>query len=1226
MKAGGTPVLDSRDASLVLRELLARRPAYVPELIPAEDQPSWALLQIFSRYMETVIDRLNQAPDKNLLAFLDMLGVSLIPARAARAPVVFLPLPTGVDGRIPAGTRVGAEVPGRNDPVMFETERSIAMAAAQLVEVVTLWPARDEYANHTAASAGGRAFTLLEPRRAVPHEIFIAHDTVLAFAGVATVEIEFELSTPGSAPLEIAWEHWDGQAWRPFKPFNVTDGSASEDGTAGLTRSGVVKLRAECGASQKTKVNGIEAHWVRGRLEQPLPPDPARVLPEVDRIRVRSAIERSSISPGIGLLPDRAFADGESIDLSTTFFPLGRTPDRESAFYFTNEEVFNKPEALVSLFLNRVKTPEEEADDRLAEYEPTVAKALEATSDIRDRLLDAAQKMVVSIQHAAKSLFEIAENDSDLSELEDSVVLLEEAADADPVQLADLIEVAGPVVTAMGEVSFKIKPVPGLGNRFVTRRSTIETTQDEVGEAAHVARESVSSAQAALQVLNSLSPVEAAAAGGEGPPELSPARLMWEYWNGHRWTRLIEPGENDPGNFSTSGRVEFRVPGDLQPSAINGVTARWLRVRLASGSYNRLRLVSWFDSQSDNVNFFPIIEPRPPALENFFLSYSYRSPWEQPAHFLSYNDFQFALHSRDARMPGRFFPPFRPVSDTTPALYLGFDRPLPNDLVSLFLDIEESGTPTPPLVWEAWDGFVWQALQAEDETASLRYPGIVSFIAPDVAPRPELTLTEASGAQLKLASALEAALFEPGDLLFIRANDGSELAAVHEARDNTLFLETPLSETYTSATVALAALPRFGHARDWVRARLKQGGAPAEIRMNGVHLNAAVAVQLQTIQNEVLGSGTGQPGQAFFLTQIPVLPGERIEVRELEGPRAEVELPILQERLPEQGLTEEDIRTVNDPRSGRIVEVWVRWNSRPHLFFSGPEDRHYVIERSRGRVIFGNGRNGRMPTIATNSIQVRRYRAGGGLPGNVPAGAITQVLEAAPFAQGVINPRAADGGAEAESPAAVKPRGPQTLRHRGRGLAARDYETLAHEASAGVAAVRVLPATAPNGRPAPGWITVIIVPKSQEPRPQPSFELRKQVHLFLAARMPATMPPERIGIIGPTYLPIGVAARITPRQTGEAGTVEQRVRTALLLFLHPLTGGPEGRGWPFGRNVYLSDVAAVVEAVDGVDYAQELNLLLNDTLCGEHVDVPLDRIVVAGVIRIEMKGNEEGGG
>ena len=47
------------------------------------------------------------------------------------------------------------------------------------------------------------------------------------------------------------------------------------------------------------------------------------------------------------------------------------------------------------------------------------------------------------------------------------------------------------------------------------------------------------------------------------------------------------------------------------------------------------------------------------------------------------------------------------------------------------------------------------------------------------------------------------------------------------------------------------------------------------------------------------------------------------------------------------------------------------------------------------------------------------------------------------------------------------------------------------------------------------------------------------MHDFLAARAPATLMPARIGVVGPTYLPIGVSAIVVPRNPGDAGLVER---------------------------------------------------------------------------------------
>src|SRR4051812_13790615 len=62
--------------------------------------------------------------------------------------------------------------------------------------------------------------------------------------------------------LEIAWEYWDGQAWRGFAvldPGCEVQAKDPNDATNGLTVSGVIKLKADCAKSDKTAVNGAMA-------------------------------------------------------------------------------------------------------------------------------------------------------------------------------------------------------------------------------------------------------------------------------------------------------------------------------------------------------------------------------------------------------------------------------------------------------------------------------------------------------------------------------------------------------------------------------------------------------------------------------------------------------------------------------------------------------------------------------------------------------------------------------------------------------------------------------------------------------------------------------------------------------------------------------------------------------------------------------------------------------
>jgi predicted phage baseplate assembly protein len=398
-----------------------------------------------------------------------------------------------------------------------------------------------------------------------------------------------------------------------------------------------------------------------------------------------------------------------------------------------------------------------------------------------------------------------------------------------------------------------------------------------------------------------------------------------------------------------------------------------------------------------------------------------------------------------------------------------------------------------------------------------------------------------------------------------------------------------------------------------------------------------MASQRRTLRDVAAGASRGTPDQVFTIPQIPILPGESLEVRELNGPRANVEwrilagelfsdprvIPALEEELRREGPQTDVVRgplRLRRDRKKQVTEAWVHWESRPFLEFSRPEDRHYALDRALGRLFFGDGVNGKVPPQGA-AILVRIMQSGGGARGNVAANTITQLLGVVPGVQAVFNPVRAEGGADGETADAIVTRGPATTSHRGRAVSAADYETLAREASPGVAYVRAIPNRNPAGRPLPGWLTLLIIPESEDARPYPSFGLRTLVRKFLESRAAADLAG-RIHVTGPEYLPLDIDATIAPRLMSEAGIVEKAVRGALQRFLHPLRGGPSGAGWELGRDVYLSDIAAVLERVEGLDYVSELTMLLAGVPQGERVRVADDRIVVAGDIRLRVRAAE----
>jgi uncharacterized phage protein gp47/JayE len=560
--------------------------------------------------------------------------------------------------------------------------------------------------------------------------------------------------------------------------------------------------------------------------------------------------------------------------------------------------------------------------------------------------------------------------------------------------------------------------------------------------------------------------------------------------------------------------------------------------------------------------------PQPPTVGAFRFGYSWVQGPAPLEKVFTYNDFQYEDQTENARWPGNKFSLYQNINEVTPSLYLGFSQALPSDNLGMYFDVLEQagGAIGPGMTWEYWNGAGWQNLVARDETQNLQLRGMVTL----------------------------------------------------------------LSESDSKA------LPRFGQPLFWFRARLKEDAPPNQSTINSIFPNAVWAAQLRTFSNLPLGASDGSPNQMFQFRQVPVLPGELIEVQELSGPRANTEWRIVALNIASDNPTIiselEKMLAAEGPQtdivSGRlhlkrdrkkiVTEVWVQWEEKQNFFDSESGDRHFVLDHATGRLFFGNGNQGKVPPSGA-AIQASLFRSGGGLAGNVAAGAITQLLAAVSGVQAVTNPRAAEGGADGETLEEFALRAPQGIRNRNRAISLADYENLAYEASAGVAVARAIPTSNPSGLTLPGWITLVIIPQSSEPRPAPSFGLRQEVQSYLEEHAPGDLAAGHgIRVIGPDYLPIDVTATLAPKDPTQAGTVERAARAALQKFLHPLDGGPGGQGWDLGRNVYLSDIAAVLGDADGVDFVEELFMSVNGALQDGVVQVPAGKIVVAGELELKL--------
>jgi hypothetical protein len=68
---------------------------------------------------------------------------------------------------------------------------------------------------------------------------------------------------------------------------------------------------------------------------------------------------------------------------------------------------------------------------------------------------------------------------------------------------------------------------------------------------------------------------------------------------------------------------------------------------------------------------------------------------------------------------------------------------------------------------------------------------------------------------------------------------------------------------------------------------------------------------------------------------------------------------------------------------------------------------------------------------------------------------------------------------------------------------------------------------------------------------------------------------------------------------GDAELLRDRLLTVLYRYITPISGGADGGGWPFGRDLNVGEVFSLLSGVEGVSGVEEVKLYLADLRTGE---------------------------
>lgn len=389
----------------------------------------------------------------------------------------------------------------------------------------------------------------------------------------------------------------------------------------------------------------------------------------------------------------------------------------------------------------------------------------------------------------------------------------------------------------------------------------------------------------------------------------------------------------------------------------------------------------------------------------------------------------------------------------------------------------------------------------------------------------------------------------------------------------------------------------------WLRIRDERGSyrsrkARAKTpRVNGIFLNAVRVRAVKTMPEE------------FFSIEAE----EKNKVcRLLNGQVQNVEVWVDESRKLTRGqmeaLNREGRAWEESDARGQLTRFWVRWTETGDFYTSGPEDRHYTVDRNQGTVTFSDGAAGAIPPAGAGQTIRIRYSCGGGEEGNQPPGRISQLSRSLGYVNQVTNPKIISGGSNQETGQEAMARSAKRLRHGGRAVTVSDYEDLAMEASPSVLKVKCFPGFGEDGRREPGSVTVVVLQKNFKNGRLYFDRVKQEVLDYVSPRLPGNQNAlKRFYVAEPRYLELRCQIQAAVRDFDDAFDVKERLLARLEEFLDPMTGNFHKKGWDIGRIPNEIQITNAVKGIRGVRYIREVRLTAFMQSGQGWVEVDMDR-------------------
>jgi hypothetical protein len=366
--------LDDREYVDIREEAISNIVKHCPEWTNHNaSDPGITLIELFSGMSEMILYRLNQVPQKNYLAFLDLIGIKQrlpIPSKTN----ITLSLTDGYQADeerknsifLKKESVITTEPQSEEEAIVFETTKDLYMSNLKLLNVYSkkynIARNRDDVINHTDEFLDHIPFRPFDKEKNITNhvQIYLESNNFQVLQDNVKATLMFRLPTTmreynisQDFLKKMQWQYFDGFSWIDLDIVPNYKLIIDDDDADVLTVT-FVGNNENFEESNLEIFGEINTFHIRGIF-----------LEVEDWLRNLTVYEISVVtnSDEAGILADGCYHNYEQLDMNNDFYPFGGRPKvddimQDEAFIVKCDEAFGVPGAMVSLEVIHSLNPE----------------------------------------------------------------------------------------------------------------------------------------------------------------------------------------------------------------------------------------------------------------------------------------------------------------------------------------------------------------------------------------------------------------------------------------------------------------------------------------------------------------------------------------------------------------------------------------------------------------------------------------------------------------------------------------------------------------------------------------------------------------------------------------------------------------------------------------------------------------------------------------------------